>query len=580
MNTINFLLLIMMTLLCFIALSAKCYSILPTDNLIHKANKYVRIYINKYHILLVAILMLVALFVRAYKFGTIPYGFNQDEAMAALEGLTLSNYGTDHYGMSYPVYFTAWIVSQMNVLLSYIMIPFFKIFGASVFSARLPLLVFSIISLWVIYRFTSKIFGKNTALAVLFFTAINPWQIMMSRWALEANLFPHFMLYGAYLLYLGLEKRKVYLYLSMLVFGISMYSYGISYYAVPLFLIVACIYLLRTKLIKWKHAAICLLCYLAISWPIFLMTAVNYFKWETIEISFLTIPLFKEGQRMNDILIFSDNIYEQFVLNFGSLTKAAFFQMRDLPWNSIPEYGPLYFCSIPLFISGLYLIIKKFRKSSKDDPILSIRKTGIFLILMFFVIALVSGLITNYVNINRTNIIFFPMIIFIGYTIYTLCKRFNLLTIPIALIFILLFSGFSTEYFKGSHADHLGYNFYHGFGDSLEYVKDKEYDTIYITAKTQGEEAYFVSEILTLFHLEIDNEYFRDEAILKRPDGSNHLRYGRRYKYGIDQYAINPANTTTLYVIHTSEQSYFDEQSEHFIFVPFGSYFAVLPKTN
>lgn len=190
--------------------------------------------VTRYYWVFFVCVMILAVAVRVWKFGSVPYGFNQDEAMAALEGLSLANNGTDHYGMTYPVYFTAWVTSQMNVLLSYILVPFFKLFGPSIFVARLPLLLFSFVSLYVIFRFSYRLFGKNAALAILFVAAINPWQIMISRWALEANLFPHFLLYGCYLIYLGFEKKK-YLYYSMVLFGTAMYSYGISYYLVPIF---------------------------------------------------------------------------------------------------------------------------------------------------------------------------------------------------------------------------------------------------------------------------------------------------------------------------------------------------------
>ena len=85
----------------------------------------------KVEIALVALLLLGGIFIRAYHFGMIPIGVHQDEAMAAVDAKALADYGTDRFGMRYPVHFTAWIGGQMSVLLSYCMVPFIKILGFS-----------------------------------------------------------------------------------------------------------------------------------------------------------------------------------------------------------------------------------------------------------------------------------------------------------------------------------------------------------------------------------------------------------------------------------------------------------------
>lgn len=77
--------------------------------------------------LLFAILMLLALGLRLWQFGSVPGGFNQDGAMGAVDAKALADYGTDRFGMKWPVHFTVWGYSQMSVLLSYLMIPFIKI---------------------------------------------------------------------------------------------------------------------------------------------------------------------------------------------------------------------------------------------------------------------------------------------------------------------------------------------------------------------------------------------------------------------------------------------------------------------
>lgn len=83
---------------------------------------------QKLYLILLGIIVLVALFIRIYKFGSVPGGFNQDGAMAAVDGKALADYGTDRYGMKLPVHLTAWGYGQMSALLSYLMVPFIKLF--------------------------------------------------------------------------------------------------------------------------------------------------------------------------------------------------------------------------------------------------------------------------------------------------------------------------------------------------------------------------------------------------------------------------------------------------------------------
>ena len=73
--------------------------------------------------------------------------------MAAVDAKALADYGTDRYGMRYPVHFTAWRTSQMSVLLSYCMIPFYWLLGFSTVSTRLPMLVISCLGLLALYLF-------------------------------------------------------------------------------------------------------------------------------------------------------------------------------------------------------------------------------------------------------------------------------------------------------------------------------------------------------------------------------------------------------------------------------------------
>ena len=172
---------------------------------------------KKKKILFWSVLML-AIILRCIRFGSVPDGINQDEAMGAMDAWALSKYGTDRYGTFLPVHFEAWKYGQMSALLAYCMVPFIKVFGFSTVTVRLPMLLVSCGAVALVYLVSEKLFDERIALVAMALTAVNPWQFMQSRWSLDCNLFPHVFLLAFYLLLLGLEKRR-YLYLSMLEHG-------------------------------------------------------------------------------------------------------------------------------------------------------------------------------------------------------------------------------------------------------------------------------------------------------------------------------------------------------------------------
>ena len=154
-----------------------------------------------------AFILLIGILVRIWEFGNMPFGFNQDEAFAGYEAFSLLNYGVDSHGYPNPCYFVSW-GSGMNVLESYLAIPFMAIFGCSVTTLRLPQLLLACVSMPVFYLLLKRIFDRTTALWGVALLAICPWHIMLSRWGLESNLAPTLLLIGFYFFVRGLENNK------------------------------------------------------------------------------------------------------------------------------------------------------------------------------------------------------------------------------------------------------------------------------------------------------------------------------------------------------------------------------------
>lgn len=493
-------------------------------------------------LLLLAVLLAVA--VRVYRFGEVPGGFNQDGAMAAIDAKALADYGTDHYGMRYPVHLTAWGYGQMSALLSYLMAPCIKLFGFHAVSLRLPQLLVSLLGLAAIYLFCREAFGKGPALTVLFFGAIAPWHIMQSRWALDCNLFPHFFLFGLYFLNKSLSgKRRLWLCVSMGLFGLCMYCYGIAIYTLPVFLVLACVYLLVKKRVRIGEALLALAVWLAVAWPFILVMAINFFQWDTIETALFTLPYFAGSVRSGDILFFSENVPAQLWQNARALANVVICQAGDLPWNSMEEFGSLYLFSLPFAFAGLVWLLKRLKTSD-----------GAVLLLLFFVTGVWCGLCTNNVNINRVNIIFYPLLCFAGLGLYAVgrCVPIPFLRPGLAAGYLLAFCLFCGCYF-GPYAEQMEFYFMKDFGEAVASLKDRPAEKIYITGKSQGENTPYVSQVLTLFYHETDAEYFQGKRQLP-----GLLPFRERYTFSdMEQLVIDPEENAA-YVAAEEELYNFD----------------------
>ncbi|MCH5212737.1 MAG: glycosyltransferase family 39 protein [Oscillospiraceae bacterium] len=507
-----------------------------------------------YKIALGAVLFL-AFFIRVYKFGSVPGGFNQDGAMAAVDAKAIADYGTDRYGMWMPVHLTAWGYGQMSSLLSYLMVPFIKLFSLNPITARLPQLIVSMAGLVCLYLFIRDVFGKGAALVVLIFAVINPWHILQSRWALDCNLYPHFFIMGIYFLNKGLD-RKLFLVISMIMFGLCMYCYGISIYTMPLFLLAACVYLLITKKLTIKDAILALVVYLLVAWPFITTMVINFLKHDTIKTPFFTIPYFPNSVRSNDILFFSDDFLAQLKNNFKSLMNVTLLQKKDLPWNDVEGFGTIYLFSMPFTIVGIFALIKDHRKSM-----------GAVLALMFLLTGIWCGLTTNGVNVNRINIVYYPIIIMSGIGICYAIKWMAALKWGIAAAYLLAFILFINTYFT-SYSDMMDRQFFKNFGDAVTALRDSDAEKLYITADSQYEGASNVSEILTMFYHQTDAEYYQGKKEIK-----GFLPFKERYTFrSIKNITINP-DEDAAYVVTGNDLYRFDRRI--YDFTQFGDYYVV-----
>ena len=455
---------------------------------------------DKYKILFI-IIFLIAVITRVILWPTLLEA-NIDEAMTAINASSIANTGKDMYGVSFPVYLEAWGFAGQSVMLAYLTAFCIKLFGMSMFSIRLPMLLISLISIIVFYDFTKRIFkDKKIALLAMFLLSITPWHILQSKWAIDCNMFPHFALFAIYFLYRGVTERKLFIYISMIFFGLSMYTYGVSIYFIPLFLLISAIYLLINKKINIKELIICILIYMLIFTPLFIMYLINFLKIDKqINLGIFTITYFAESTRTSDMLLFSNNILNQLLKNIISLLTVVFTQYDNLPWNATSIFGTTYHISIIFIIIAL---INYFKKKEKN--------IGVKFFVLWFVFSLFVGIFINGTNINRLNIIWYPLIFL---TLYGILISFKNKKTLIIIIYTILFISYNIFFYSDYYKEiNKSFCFGNGLKESYEFLSNYDNLKYYLNFDNTIQFRTYIN-----FHNEIFNQNVLEQTSIETLD--------------------------------------------------------------
>ncbi|MCX7745801.1 MAG: glycosyltransferase family 39 protein [Clostridia bacterium] len=475
----------------------------------------------KNNFLLIAIVIL-GITIRSFMFGSIPAGLNQDEASIGYDSYAISHYGIDRNGNHNPIYLISWGSGQ-NALYAYLSMPFIYIMGLNVFSVRFVNLLFGIITLIVFYLLIKKVANQKLALLSVFLLCISPWHIMLSRWALESNLFPAFFLTGTYALILSLE-RKLFLYISVFLFGLSLYSYGLAYFVVPLFLVLTFIYMLIHKKINLRELIASTLLFTLTVLPVFLFTYINIYKKSAISTGLFTIPrLIGQPRYTTQLNLFSDNFLEKSFTSLKGFLNLLYTQNDGFNYNAIPEFGIIYLMSLPFFILGLVRVISFTAKGIREKKF-----SKNLILLLWLLSALILPFITFEPNINRFNIIFIPIIFVTAAGIHAITSRIKEFSIPTISLYLVFFLLFASNYFT-QFPNKTSASFHESLGDAIHFAAEKTNGNICVTNKMN------MPYIFVLFYEKTDPRVFVDTVKYANPGGEfQEVRSFDRYYFGID----------------------------------------------
>ena len=501
--------------------------------------------------LLPLFLVLLGVVLRLWQLGEAPCGLNQDEAYAGYEAFSMLTYGVDSWGYHNPCYFISW-GSGMNVLESYLAMPFVALLGLTPLAVRLPQAILACVSLPVVYLLLTRLFDRRVGLIGLGLTAICPWHILLSRWGLESNLAPGLLLLGLYFLVRGLDSPP-WLLAAALCYGLSLYAYATLWVVVPLTLCVFLGYLLYTRKLRlspYLVGAVGLLFVLAL--PLILFVGVNLGVLEEIRTSWISIPRLVS---MRSSEVDWHNLFS--LENYHTLGKLLFGVGDGLIWNSLPEYGMFYPFSWPLIAVGGVRMALRAVQGMKER-----RFTGEGLLLLGLLCAGLVGLSLDYLNINKANSLPFYLLFLLAVGVdwvFGYCKAHPVLPWGLVAGYAVACTLFVHTYFT-SYQDDIAVQFRDGVGQAVEFVKEQGFASVAVDSTVVYSHILFYDQTP-------QPEFAQTVEYANYPAAYLSAASFGRYTFGVD---VNHLDPDTAYIVYVNSHDAFRQAG--YTVVEFGLY--------
>ena len=514
--------------------------------------------LKKYRFLLPLLILASGALLRLIYLGSVPGGMHQDETFVAWNACALYHDGMASAGHIYPVYMADWGDGH-SALYSYLLLPLIALNGGSVtsFLSRLPQAVIAILTLAAVYFMMKKMFSRQAGLWSMFLLAVCPWHITMSRWGLDANLAPGFLIFGLCFFVYGLEDNR-YLLLSALMYGLSLYCYAVIWPIVPIMLALQIFYCLGTKKLRiniWGILSACLLFVVAL--PLILFVLVNSGILPQIELPFMTIPAMP-GYRGGELALSFSGMYE-------NLRRVGILLIRqDLgsPYDILLPYGLFYDIGRFFIVIGFFCLVYKMINNLRKK----IFSYEVFIFIQLIGAGIVCLLVTA--MLHQVNCLFIPLVLCEAYGVWTVFsflsarspRLHRALTVVVTASYLICLAAFQHTYYT-SYMETVNAYFADGVKEAIEYAMEKGND-IYIEKGAQWPRVLLFSETTASQYLEnVVYDEYPAPASFTKGDTTFHTR--------IDYENIQP---DSIYIIYYTDIPLFEE---NYALTQFGTYWYV-----
>ncbi|MCX6766782.1 MAG: glycosyltransferase family 39 protein [Candidatus Moranbacteria bacterium] len=299
------------------------------------------------YILLAALIVVGALFLRTYKLSTLPPGVYPDESVNGIDAITAN--ATHHWQLFYTNN-----NGREGLFMNLIALGF-SLFGVSVVTLKMWSVFFGTLTvLGMIVLGEELLASRRAGLIAGFLTATSFWAINFSRISFRAIMLPFVLVWSIFFLIRGIQKKKIIDYVfAGLFFGLGLHTY-IAFRIAPLILVVllAAFMISRKRFLTthWKEILAFIVATTIIALPMLADFYIhpNHFSGRTSEVSVFN-PQVNQGHLLLTL-----------GKSFG-LTLAEFNFWGDQNWRqNLPPWPELFPTIGIFFLAGLVYFIYEF----------------------------------------------------------------------------------------------------------------------------------------------------------------------------------------------------------------------------
>jgi len=186
--------------------------------------------------LILAIIILVAAFLRLWGLDKVPVSLSGDEVDVGYQAYSILKTGKDYYGNFLPIQLHSQ-AEWRTPFYSYFATSTVALFGISPYGIRLPAAIFGVLGVVAFYFLALELTKKESiALVAAAILAFSPWHIQFSRISFDVTTLLFFLFLGLLFFFKGIKNGK-YLWMSALFFALTPWIYNTAKLFIPLLLV-------------------------------------------------------------------------------------------------------------------------------------------------------------------------------------------------------------------------------------------------------------------------------------------------------------------------------------------------------
>ncbi len=464
---------------------------------------------RKRELLLLAIIILLGFFLRFYQFGQNPASLYWDEAAIALDAHSISQTGYDIHGENWLKPILASYGDFKAPVLICLASLSVKIFGMSAFAIRLPVAIFSLLTIYLIHLLIKELLSFNEKLAkryqllpvlTAFIVSISPWSVHFGRIAFESSLSVAFFLIALVFFVKAIKSKGFFFLLSTIFAVLGTYTYYSLRAIIPLLLVVlVVIFFKKINEKKWWLISSILL-FVLFMIPIFkspYYEASQAYRLTNNNLIYPEQAIAQSSQYLEkyDSSLLSRIFYHRylfiardFVLNMSTHFSPQFlFFKGDANLRQHSAYfGEFFLVALPFYFLGIFLLFKNLKS-----------KLSCLLLALALMAPIPASLVYEVPHASRAIYLFIPFSALIAWGINEIFLRKNkILFLLLALLFLFNAVFYYLDYFN-HYAKRSSQAWLYSYNQVAMYLKEHRQEF----SKIEVSQRYWFPEIFIYYQM-------------------------------------------------------------------------------